>query len=163
MTGHGWERDAWPELWERVLPADVLILGTLMWARLGLGHGTATLAPAARTEHGAEWHEVAGARRDPTPDRDASLIAALCAGDEEAFRTVLDRYADRFSRLTLGLLRGPADAEDAVQETFITLAARPEQFAGRSQLGTWLYRVAHNHALLRFRRPNRRPCFSPER
>lgn len=31
MTQHGWERDEWPELWKKVLAADILIIGTPLW------------------------------------------------------------------------------------------------------------------------------------
>ncbi|MEQ3626866.1 MAG: NAD(P)H-dependent oxidoreductase [Celeribacter sp.] len=31
MTEHGWERDDWPQLWERILAADILVIGTPLW------------------------------------------------------------------------------------------------------------------------------------
>ncbi|MCZ4366914.1 flavodoxin family protein [Sulfitobacter dubius] len=31
MTEHGWDRDDWPALWEKVLAADILIIGTPLW------------------------------------------------------------------------------------------------------------------------------------
>jgi len=31
MTGHGWEKDAWPELSKKVMVADILVLGTSIW------------------------------------------------------------------------------------------------------------------------------------
>jgi len=31
MTEHGWERDEWPEIFERVLAADILVIGTPIW------------------------------------------------------------------------------------------------------------------------------------
>ena len=31
MTEHGWEKDAWPELFEKVMAADILVLGTSIW------------------------------------------------------------------------------------------------------------------------------------
>ncbi|HBB84888.1 MAG TPA: flavodoxin, partial [Sulfitobacter sp.] len=31
MTEHGWDRDDWPAIWEKVLAADILIIGTPLW------------------------------------------------------------------------------------------------------------------------------------
>ncbi|MDW4496910.1 flavodoxin family protein [Sulfitobacter sp. D35] len=31
MTAHGWDRDDWPEIWEKVLSSDILVIGTPIW------------------------------------------------------------------------------------------------------------------------------------
>lgn len=54
----------------------------------------------------------------------------------------------------MGSLQNPDEAEDVVQETFIKLISNIEKFEGRSNLGTWLYRVAYNASMDRFRKPN---------
>ena len=96
-----------------------------------------------------------GNERDPRPGDDPALLDALRRREPDAFRAVFANHADRLFRLAVGMLRDPDDAEDAVQETFIKLAERPERFDGRASLGTWLYRVAYNEALQRLRRPDR--------
>jgi RNA polymerase sigma-70 factor (ECF subfamily) len=54
------------------------------------------------------------------------------------------------------MLKNEAEAEDVLQEVFASLAARPEQFAGRSSLATFLYSVTTNACLTRIRnRKNR--------
>ena len=65
-------------------------------------------------------------------------------------------YADRLYNLIFKLLGNPQEAEDALQETFVSAFRNIHRFEGRSQLGTWLYRIAHNTALMRLRikRPN---------
>jgi RNA polymerase sigma-70 factor (ECF subfamily) len=75
----------------------------------------------------------------------------------------------------LGLCRrivdSDADAEDALQEGFMAAARKLEQFDGRSQLSTWLYRVVVNAALMQRRKRNRlaecdlqglQPAFLPD-
>jgi RNA polymerase sigma-70 factor (ECF subfamily) len=56
-------------------------------------------------------------------------------------------------------MRDPADAEDVVQETFLSAFKGIDRFDGRSGLSTWLYRIAFNAAMMRLRR--RRPEFVP--
>jgi len=84
------------------------------------------------------------------PD-DTSLLKALQAGDSSAFSTLFENYADRLYRLANGLVQQPEEAEDVVQETFIKAITHLDQFEGRSNLGTWLYRVAYNASLDRLR------------
>ena len=64
--------------------------------------------------------------------------------DEEAFNEVVDRYADKIYRLALRITHNPSDAEDVLQEVFITLIEKLNTFRGDSRFSTWLYRVAAN-------------------
>jgi RNA polymerase sigma-70 factor (ECF subfamily) len=82
----------------------------------------------------------------------AISIEALRAGDPAALSALFETYADRLYRLALGLLRDPAEAEDVVQETFLSTIKHLDRFEGRSSLGTWLYRVAYNASIDRLRR-----------
>lgn len=93
------------------------------------------------------------------PDEQA-LIAALRRRDPAAFAAVFDRYADKVYRLAAGMLEDEAEADGVVQDTFLRLFERLDSFEERSQLGTWLYRVAYNAAVDRLRR--RRPTVSLE-
>ena len=85
------------------------------------------------------------------PVEDATLVAALHAGDREALATVFSDNADRLYRLALGILRRPDAAEDVVQTAFLRLLNRPDSFDGRSKLSTWLYRVVYNASIDRLR------------
>ena len=49
-------------------------------------------------------------------------------------------------------MRNEAEAEDVVQETFLSAFKGIDQFDGRAKLRTWLYRIAYNTALMRHRR-----------
>ncbi len=86
---------------------------------------------------------------------DQTLVAALRRRDADAFAALFDLYSDKIFRLAVGLLGDEDEAEGIVQDSFLRLFEKLDQFEGRSQLGTWLYRVAYNASIdrLRQRRP----------
>ena len=86
------------------------------------------------------------------------LIAALRRRDSDAFTFLFDSYSDKVYRLAAGLLEDDMEAEGVVQESFLRLFERLDQFEERSKLSTWLYRVAYNAAIDRLRK--RRPTLS---
>ncbi|MEX2324817.1 MAG: RNA polymerase sigma factor [Nitriliruptoraceae bacterium] len=77
---------------------------------------------------------------------------------EAAFHVLVDRYHRRLFSVCLRILRSQQDAEDAVQETFVRLARKAEEFRGDAALSTWLYRVAHNVCTDHVRYDARRPA-----
>jgi RNA polymerase sigma-70 factor (ECF subfamily) len=85
------------------------------------------------------------------------LIERLRAGDAEAFAVLFRRYAARVSRQALNLLGNEAEAEEVVQEVFLTLYEKAHTFRGEAALSTWLYRLTANAALSRLRRRKRSP------
>ena len=89
---------------------------------------------------------------------EAALLAALRAGDKAAFAELVSAYSPKIYNVALKLLGDPAEAEDALQETFLNAYRSIGRFEGRSSLGTWLYRIATNASLMRLRR--RREAFS---
>lgn len=84
-------------------------------------------------------------------ESEAELVAGIRRRDPVAFEEAFARFADRLYRVALGVLGDSDDAEDVVQETFIALADHIDRFEERSRLTTWLYRVAYNAALQRYR------------
>lgn len=64
-------------------------------------------------------------------------------------------FSPRIYRLALKLVGDPVEAEEVLQETFISACQHIQRFEGRSSLATWLYRIATNASLMRLRR--RRP------
>jgi len=83
---------------------------------------------------------------------DTSLVARAQKGDTQAFDVLAQRYADRVHRLTFKVLRQEEDAEDALQEAFLSAYRNLGKFKGDSAFSTWLYRVAMNAALMRLRK-----------
>lgn len=83
---------------------------------------------------------------------DIALIERLKAGDQAAYTELVDEHGGRVYRLALRMMGNEADAEDVLQETFLSAFKAIDRFEERSSLGTWLYRIASNAALMRLRR-----------
>ena len=79
------------------------------------------------------------------------LVDRLREGDVTALESLMERYASRVFRVARGITRTDADAEEVVQDVFLTLARKIDSFEGRAALGTWIYRVTTNAALLKRR------------
>jgi RNA polymerase sigma-70 factor (ECF subfamily) len=89
----------------------------------------------------------------PLPASEAELVSALKAGEPGAFTEMVERYSGVVYNLALRLMRNdPMEAEDVLQETFISAFRALDRFEGRSLLSTWLYRIAYNAALMRLRK-----------
>jgi RNA polymerase sigma-70 factor (ECF subfamily) len=86
-----------------------------------------------------------------TRDDERELLARIKAGDAEACSVCIESHSPALYRLAVRLLGDEAEAEDVVQETFINAFKAIPHFDGRSSLGTWLYRIAYNNALMRLR------------
>lgn len=96
----------------------------------------------------------------PRPDSsDEALAARASAGDGHAFEEIVARYEARVFRLACRLT-SETDAPDVLQETFLQVYRHLPSFRGESQLGTWLYRIATNAALMLRRTRARRPVES---
>lgn len=90
---------------------------------------------------------------------DDSQILTMLKSDQHklALGMLFEKYADKVYHLALGLLRDPDQAEDVVQDTFLSAYRSRVQFEGRSALGTWLYRIAYNAAMDRLRAREHQP------
>jgi len=84
-------------------------------------------------------------------ESELQLVARLRARDASALEPLMDRHAARLYRLAYGITRNDADAEEVVQDVFLTLFRKIEGFEGRAALGSWLYRVTANAALIKRR------------
>jgi len=85
-------------------------------------------------------------------ETDRALIERLRQGDKSACADCVELHSAGVYRLALRLMGTEAEAEDVVQETFLSAFKAIESFEGRSNLSTWLYRIAHNAAMMRLRR-----------
>lgn len=85
---------------------------------------------------------------------EAALIARIQAGDKAACAECIEIHSPAIYRLALRLMQNEAEAEDVMQETFLNAFNAIDSFEGRSGLGTWLYRIAYNAAMMRLRRPS---------
>ena len=79
-------------------------------------------------------------------------VEALRAGDRAEFARLVDAYSAPIYRLGLKMLGTPQDAEDVLQNTFLSALTHLAAFEGRSSISTWLFRIASYEALLQIRR-----------
>jgi RNA polymerase sigma-70 factor (ECF subfamily) len=75
------------------------------------------------------------------------VVAALRAGDEAAFRALIDLHSPALLRVAMSYVPSRAVAEEAVQETWIAVMRGIDRFEGRSSLKTWIFRILTNVAL----------------
>jgi RNA polymerase sigma factor (sigma-70 family) len=83
--------------------------------------------------------------------RDREIVAAIVAGDPAGLAAAYDSYADVLHRYCRSLLAEPADAADAVQDTFVIAAAKLGGLRDPDRLRPWLYAVARNECHRRLR------------
>jgi len=83
---------------------------------------------------------------------EADLVAALKAGDQSAYAELVERHSPTIYNLALRMMNDREEAEEVLQETFLSAFRAVGRFEGRSQLSTWLYRIAYNAALMRLRK-----------
>ena len=91
---------------------------------------------------------------------EAELLADLQAGEPAAYRQLVELNSANIYNLSLKLLGDEREAEDVLQETFLSAFKAIDRFEGRSQLATWLYRIAYNASLMRLRKREQMTTFS---
>jgi RNA polymerase sigma factor (sigma-70 family) len=94
-------------------------------------------------------------------DDDAALVPRIASGDQTAFELLMRRHNRRLYRLARAVLRSDAEAEDALQEAYLSAYRSISQFRGDAALFTWLSRVVLNECLVRQRRTARRQKVIP--
>ena len=94
---------------------------------------------------------------DDVEAAESSLLDALRRGEETAFETLVRTFGGRMLAVAKRFFSNSGDAEDAVQEAFLSAFKSLPAFDGRSQLGTWLHRIVVNASLMKLRTQRRRP------
>lgn len=77
---------------------------------------------------------------------EASIVAELKAGSEDAYAWLITQYHQPIYSLVYRMLDDPADAPDTVQEVFLKVYKGMKRFNGESSLKTWIYRIALHEA-----------------
>ena len=88
---------------------------------------------------------------EPSPP-DAELVMQACQGSAPAFAAIIRQNNRRLYRIARSILKDDAEAEEALQETYLLAFANLHRFRGAAKLSTWLARIAVNEALGRLRR-----------
>jgi len=77
---------------------------------------------------------------------EASVVADLKAGSEDAYAWLVEQYHQQIYGLVYRIVNDPADAADATQEVFLKVFRGMNRFHGGSSLKTWMYRIAVHEA-----------------
>src|SRR5215472_6430859 len=87
-------------------------------------------------------------------DADRELLTQAQTGDLSAFEALVERHRDRVYGVALRMTRSEADAAEIAQETFLSAFQHLSEFRGEAAFGSWVHRIAANHALMRLRHRN---------
>ena len=89
--------------------------------------------------------------------RDDELVSWARAGDESALEELFGRHESKLFALAKRFVPNDHDAQEVLQDVFLTTWRKLPGFEGRAQVGTWLHRVTVNAALMFLRSRSRRP------
>jgi len=91
-----------------------------------------------------------------TDPSDSSAIQRVLAGDVEAFALLVDRHHARMARYAFHLLGSEAEAEEAVQDSFVRAYRSLSTYKEQEQFGAWILRILVNRCRTRLVRDKRR-------
>ena len=89
-------------------------------------------------------------------DQDSSLVEALRRSDPTAAEDLVAVYGDRACRLAMRITRNAHDAEEAVQDAFLSVIRKIDTFREDATFRSWVYRIVSNAAYQCCRRRRRR-------
>ncbi|MGE0707963.1 MAG: RNA polymerase sigma factor [Planctomycetota bacterium] len=113
-------------------------------------------ARAASPVEGALTTRVTMAAEQNTSPSDAELVRAALAGEEAAFRTLVERYQRRAFWIARGMLQNDEDALDVAQEAFLRVHRSLDRFDLQLKFSTWLHQIVVNLSIDHMRRQRRR-------
>lgn len=97
-----------------------------------------------------------------TRKTDAELVKGVIAREESCFEELLERYGSKVLNLAMRITRNQEDAEEILQDVFITVFTKIGSFEHKAQFSSWLYRVTMNSSFMKIRARNRRRTVSME-
>jgi len=87
---------------------------------------------------------------------ESQIRARLASDDSSALEMIWDQYSTDLLAYLIGIMCSRFDAEDALQEVFITIAKKRHQLANARNLKAYLFRMAHNKAVSHIKQHSRR-------
>jgi RNA polymerase sigma-70 factor (ECF subfamily) len=85
-------------------------------------------------------------------DTDLALIAKFRKGCMSSFEELVERYETKVNNLAMRLTRNSEDAEEVLQDVFITVYRKIAGFEGKAKFSSWLYRITVNAAFMKLRK-----------
>lgn len=83
---------------------------------------------------------------------DLDLISDFQKGSQESFELLVSRYSEKAFNLAYRFTRNQEDAEEVLQDVFVTVYKKIDGFEGKSSFSSWLYRVTVNAGLMKIRK-----------
>lgn len=87
-----------------------------------------------------------------TMELDKTLVRLAQDGETRAFDELVHRYSSKVYRLAFKILHHEEDAAEAAQDAFLSAFRGLPNFKSQSTFSTWLYRIATNASLMRYRK-----------
>jgi RNA polymerase sigma-70 factor, ECF subfamily len=115
---------------------------TVAWQIEGYTPGVAAAAP----DHCAGEGGGAAACTAQEQAEERALVAALRAGEQDAYETLIERYEQPVFSIVSRVMDHAGEAADVTQEVFLKVFRKIDAFRGESTLKTWIYRIAVNEA-----------------
>ncbi|BAQ09593.1 elf family DNA-directed RNA polymerase sigma subunit sigw [Bacillus sp. OxB-1] len=85
-------------------------------------------------------------------EEELQWIREVLAGNKQAYAHIINKYKNPMYATILRMTKNPQDAQDFVQEAFIKVYQRLDQYKETGSFSSWLYRVAINHCLDQYRK-----------
>ncbi|MGB5191187.1 MAG: RNA polymerase sigma factor [Robiginitalea sp.] len=80
------------------------------------------------------------------------MLRACLAGDQSAQMKIYDRYYRAMFNTSLRIVKDSAEAEDIMQESFLSAFTKLESFKGEVTFGAWLKRIVVNNSIYHYRK-----------
>jgi len=93
---------------------------------------------------------------------DNELVEGFKKGDAACFNEILERYTQKVHNLAVRITRNEEDAEEVLQDVFVTVYHKVDKFEGKSAFSSWLYRITVNTAFMKLRKRRQTPAVSLE-
>lgn len=93
---------------------------------------------------------------------DNQLVEQVKRGNNQAFEEIVSRYSDKAYSLANRMCRNDEDAEEVLQDVFVTVHRKLQSFEGKSSFSSWLYRVTVNASLMKLRKRRQEKALSIE-
>ena len=84
-------------------------------------------------------------------EEERTLVKEAKSGDKRSLARLVEAYQEPIYHTALKMTKNREDAEDVLQETFVTMVEKLDQFRGDARIYTWLYRIAVNNVYKRTR------------
>lgn len=83
--------------------------------------------------------------------KDIELVRAFKNGDRESFVELVTRYTEKVHNLAMRISRNESDAEEILQDVFLTVYKKIQTFEEKSAFSSWLYRITANTSFMKLR------------